>query len=98
MQTCSRCNAQSNDSAILCTGCQCDLREFSSTAVALQNMRDNPRVKYVRISVGNDACPTCHAAQGTYSKEEAPTLPHKACSHENGCRCFYEPFLDKLYP
>lgn len=98
MQTCSRCNAQSSDDAILCQECQSDLREFSTTAVALKNMRENPRIKYIRISVGNDACPSCHAQQGTYPKDSVPVLPHVGCSHENGCRCFYEPYLGEIFP
>jgi phage FluMu protein Com len=98
MQTCSRCNTQSPDNAILCGSCQSDLREYSTTAVALREFQQNPRVKYIRVSVGNDACPACHAMQGTYAKDKAPTLPHASCSHDHGCRCFYEPFLDELYP
>lgn len=98
MQTCSRCNTQSPDSAILCESCQSDLRQFSAMSVALKGFQLNNRVKYIRVSVGNDACPACHAQQGTYPKESVPPLPHPGCSHENGCRCFYEPFLDELYP
>ena len=98
MQTCSRCYTQSSDNAIFCTNCQSDLREFSNTAVALKEMLENPRVRNIRISVYQDACPECHSHQGTYPKESAPRLPHTGCSHGNGCRCFYEPFLDTLYP
>ncbi len=98
MQTCTRCFAQSPDSALLCVSCQSDLREFSTTAVALKKFQANDRIKYIRISVGNDACPACHALQGTYPKDEVPHLPHTGCSHSEGCRCFYEPFLEQLYP
>lgn len=98
MQTCTRCYAQSPDSALLCVSCQTDLREYSSTAVALHEFINNERIKYVRVSIGNDACSSCHELQGTYPKESAPALPHTGCSHENGCRCFYEPYLGVLYP
>ena len=98
MQTCTRCFAQSTDSAMLCDLCQSDLRVYSSTSVALNKFKQNSRIKYIRISVGNDACPACHDQQGTYPKESVPALPHKGCSHTNGCRCFYEPFLGELYP
>jgi hypothetical protein len=27
-----------------------------------------------------------------------PELPVRGCSHKNGCRCFYEPFLTDIYP
>jgi hypothetical protein len=98
MQTCSRCSTQSPDNVILCVKCQSDLRVFSTTSVALHVFKKNPRIMYVRISIGNDACPSCHAQQGTYPKENVPILPHQGCSHENGCRCFYEPFLGELFP
>jgi hypothetical protein len=67
-------------------------------AVTLKLFVENPRVKMIRISVGNDACPACHAQQGTYPKESVPVLPHAGCSHDHGCRCHYEPYLDVLYP
>ena len=98
MQTCSRCNEQSPDNTIFCVACQSDLREYSTTATALKQFQSNPRVRSVRISVGADACPTCHAQQGTYPKDSVPVLPHPGCSHKDGCRCFYEPVLDVLFP
>lgn len=42
MQTCSRCNASSPDTATHCVHCQADLRKFSLTAVALKRMQANP--------------------------------------------------------
>lgn len=98
MQTCSRCSSQSPDNAIFCDSCQSDLREFSTTAIALKEFKNNPRVTSIRISVYQDACLECHAHQGTYAKDAVPRLPHAGCSHSDGCRCFYEPFLDVLYP
>lgn len=93
MQTCSKCNASSPDTAHFCTHCQADLTQFSTNAVALQRMRENPRVRAVRISVAHDACPHCFGLMRTYPKDQAPPLPHLGCSHENGCRCVYEPVL-----
>ena len=98
MQTCSQCNAQSNDSALSCSNCQADLREFSYTAVALKRMRLNPRVKNVRLVVAHDCCPACQQAEGTFDKTLAPNLPVEGCSHALGCRCFYEPMLSEIYP
>lgn len=98
VQTCSRCFTQSPDNALFCTGCQSDLKEFSTTAIALKQFQDNARVKSIRISVYQDACPECHSHQGTYAKDSVPRLPHSGCSHADGCRCFYEPNLDVLYP
>ena len=94
MQTCSKCNATSPDDALACVNCQADLGLFSSTAVALQRFRENPRVRSIRVTVANDACPYCYELMKTYSKDEVPHLPHEGCSHENGCRCFYEPVLE----
>ena len=98
MQTCSKCQTQSPDAATICAGCQADLSEWSESAVALKRFQENPRVQYVRIAVAGDCCPACRAAQGAYEKKEAPRLPVEGCSHENGCRCFYQPFLTEIYP
>ena len=98
MQTCSICQSQSPDSATHCLNCQSDLGETSTTAVALKKFQDNERVQYVRISVSGDCCPACREMEGAYDKNEAPKLPVEGCSHPNGCRCFYQPFLDDIYP
>lgn len=95
MQTCSKCNASSPDTARNCTNCGADLKEFSATAVALRRLRDNPRVRAIRVSVAYDACPHCYELLKTYPKDEVPPLPHPGCSHKNGCRCFYEPVLEE---
>ncbi len=93
MQTCSKCNASSPDTTRTCVHCNADLGEFSATVVALKRLRENPRVKAIRVSVTNDACPHCYELLKTYPKDKVPSLPHPGCSHENGCRCFYEPVL-----
>lgn len=95
MQTCSKCNAASPDTASRCVNCRADLYEFSATSVALKRMRENPRVRAIRISVAEDACPFCYERLNTYPKDQAPVLPHRGCSHENGCRCVYEPVLEE---
>jgi hypothetical protein len=94
MQTCSQCNASSPDEARICINCRANLIEFSSTAVALKHLRENPRVRAIRVTVAGDACPYCYELLKTYPKNEVPHLPHEGCSHENGCRCFYEPVLE----
>jgi len=96
MQTCSKCNSTSPDQATQCTHCQADLGEFSTTAVALKKFQANRRVKAIRISVANDACSHCYELLQTYPKDDVPHLPHEGCSHENGCRCFYEPVLSEM--
>jgi len=98
VQICSQCNAQSPDMATHCVSCQADLRQVSKTAVALQRFRVNPRVKNVRLVVAHDCCPACRQAEGTYQKDQAPSLPVEGCSHSLGCRCFYEPMLSEIYP
>lgn len=98
MQTCSLCNASSPDQASHCVNCKADLSESSTTAQALKRFRANPRVQAVTIAASHDACSYCHEQLNTYSLEEAPTLPHKGCSHTNGCRCFYIPVLTDIYP
>jgi hypothetical protein len=98
MQTCSQCNAQSLDTAANCVNCGADLSEYSETAVAINRFQANPRVRNVRLVVMKDACPACQQIEGTYPKDAVPSLPAEGCSHHLGCRCFYQPFLDEIYP
>ncbi|HSO28121.1 MAG TPA: hypothetical protein VLS48_08635 [Anaerolineales bacterium] len=98
MQTCSQCHVQSPDEVNQCTNCQADLTEFSTTAMALKRFQANPRVRYVRVAVADECCPACREQQGAYPKDEIPRLPIEACSHPLGCRCFYQPFLDEIFP
>lgn len=98
MQTCSKCQALAPDSANLCLNCGEDLSVWSETAVALRQLQENPRVIYVRISVAYDCCPACRQMEGAYAKDSAPALPVEGCSHVNGCRCFYQPVLEEIYP
>ena len=94
MQTCSKCDASSPDDAAICSNCKADLAEFSAAVVALKRMQANPRVRSIRVSVAFDACSHCYELLNTFPKNAVPHLPHHGCSHENGCRCFYEPVLD----
>lgn len=98
MQTCSKCNALSHDSAFFCHNCNSDLREFSTTAVALKRMQANDRVQYIILQVWDDACPACRKVQGAHPKDQVPKLPVEGCSHARGCRCFYQPVLSEIYP
>jgi hypothetical protein len=98
MQICSRCSTSVPDSVKECTNCQADLVQFSMTAVSLKKLIANPRVNAINLATSEDACPACQAIQGTYSKENAPSLPVEGCSHPNGCRCFYQPLLEEIYP
>jgi hypothetical protein len=94
MQTCSKCNASSPEDAITCVNCHADMSEFSTTALALRRLQANPRVRSIRVTVANDACSYCYELMKTYPKDQVPRLPHAGCSHDNGCRCFYEPVLE----
>jgi hypothetical protein len=98
VQTCSKCNAQSPDTASHCVACQSNLNEYSTSAVALKKFQENTRVRDVRLVVNADACPVCASYEGTYQKDEVPKLPIEGCSHPNGCRCFFEPMLKIIYP
>lgn len=98
MQTCSLCSTQSADPVLICPKCGADLRQFNTVMAALKRFQDNPRVKNVRLVVSDDSCPACQQESGTYDKLAAPILPHEGCSHALGCRCFFEPMLDEIYP
>ena len=98
MQTCKKCNNQSPDTARLCSNCNADLSEWSETVVALKRIQENSRVIYVRISVSQDCCPICRQAEGAFAKESAPKLPIEGCSNGLGCRCYYQPVLEHVFP
>jgi hypothetical protein len=72
--------------------------EDSPQNAALKKFQKNDRVLNVRLMVSGDCCPVCTAYEGTYDKNEAPSLPIEGCSHPKGCRCFYEPLLSTIYP
>lgn len=67
-------------------------------AIALARLKANPRVSRIRLIVSHDACPACRHLEGDYDKDEVPELPLLDCSHPLGCRCFYEPKLEEVYP
>jgi len=98
VQTCSKCYTQTSDEDTYCPNCHADLREWSTTAVALKKYQANPRVKRIYLIVSKDSCPACRAKEGVYDKFEVPKLPIEGCSNPNGCRCFYEPFLTEIFP
>ncbi len=75
-----------------------DLWESSSAAMELKRLKANPRVKYIVLAVPAEACPGCQGLAGTYTKEQVPNLPVDLCSHPLGCRAFYLPCLDEIYP
>lgn len=75
-----------------------DMWENSAAAQSLERMKANPRVKYIVVVVPEDACPVCQNLTGTYPKDQVPRLPLEKCSHPLGCRSFYLPYLDEIYP
>lgn len=72
--------------------------ENSAAAKALKELQANPRVKYIVVIAPDSACPACSKLVGTYPKDQAPHLPIEECSHPLGCRAFYLPYLDEIYP
>ena len=72
--------------------------ESSAAAQSLKRMQVNPRVKYIVIIAPSDACPACQRLVGTYAKDQVPKLPFETCSHPLGCRAYYMPYLDDIYP
>ena len=75
-----------------------DSWENSPAAQSLERMKANPRVKYIVVIVPEDACPACQNITGTYPKDQVPHLPIEKCSHPLGCRSYYLPYLDEIYP
>jgi len=75
-----------------------DVWETSEAAKSLERMRANPRIKYIVVCVPEDACPACQNLTGTYPKDQVPRLPYTECSHPLGCRSYYVPYLDEIFP
>jgi len=75
-----------------------DAWEDSPAAQSLERMKINPRIKYIVIVVPEDACPACQNLTGTYPKDQVPRLPFDKCSHPLGCRSYYLPYLDEIFP
>lgn len=98
MQTCTRCNTQSPDMAETCQNCGADLKEYNAAAVTLRKFQENPRVIAVHVITHDDSCPACQEIQGTYPKDRVPKIPVEGCSNEHGCRCFYQPLLESIFP
>jgi hypothetical protein len=72
--------------------------ETSNAAQVLKRLQANPRVKYIVLAVPIDACPVCKKLAGAYRKDKVPPLPVDVCSHPLGCRAYYIPNLDVIYP
>ena len=64
---------------------------------SLERIRGGLATK-VRILASRDSCPVCKAFEGAYEFGEVPGLPLEGCSHPRGCRCHYEPVLDRYGP
>ena len=73
-------------------------KRMADAEAALKQMQENPRVSKIVVVVPANACPACQAVFGTYPKDQVPRLPMDACTHPMGCRAFYQPFLDEIYP
>lgn len=63
----------------------------------LERIRSGLATK-VRILASRDSCPACKSVEGAYAFDEVPELPVEGCSHPHGCRCHYEPVLDRFGP
>ncbi len=98
MPTCAECNAQVDETDTRCPNCGAALDRRAMLNTVLSRFQSNPRVTLVRVSVADDCCPACAAVQGAHPKENAPALPQPSCSSPGGCRCFYEPVLNDIYP
>ncbi|GAB4268135.1 MAG: hypothetical protein Kow0080_10800 [Candidatus Promineifilaceae bacterium] len=79
-----------------------DFVSFEKSAAEHRKMLDKIRnggiATGVRIIGSKDSCPACKALHGAYEFDEVPELPIEGCSHEHGCRCHYEPVLDRRGP
>jgi hypothetical protein len=75
-----------------------DIWETSEAAKSLERMKANARIKFIVVVVPEDACPACQNLTGTYPKDQVPRIPYEECSHPLGCRSYYAPYLDEIFP
>ena len=98
MSSNSQGNKLTSESTVQATDRSSERWETSDAAKALARLKANARVKYIVLIVPDDACPACQQLAGTYPKDQTPRLPFEMCSHPLGCRAFYMPYLDEIYP
>ena len=72
-------------------------QEIARHRETLERIRTGLATK-VRILASADSCPVCKALEGAYEFDDGPMLPLEGCSHSKGCRCRYEPVLDRFGP
>ncbi len=65
---------------------------------AIKQLKDNPRVRDIRVIVPPNACPVCQAIAGTYQKDTLPQLPPEGCSCPRGFEGYCQPMLTEIYP
>lgn len=91
-------NSSSVEAVFRITDRAADNWDSSSAAQVLKRLQANPRIKYIVLAVPADACPVCMELAGTYPKEDVPHLPVDLCSHPLGCRAYYIPSLEEIFP
>jgi hypothetical protein len=69
-----------------------NIREKESQA-ELRGYSKDEFITHVEIMCNDDSCRKCKAAAGEYLLKEAPLLPIRGCTHEDGCRCSYYPIV-----
>ena len=72
-------------------------QESARHQATLERIRSGLATK-VRILASHASCPTCETVEGAYEFDDVPALPLVGCSHPRGCRCRYEPVLDRFGP
>lgn len=65
---------------------------------SIKQLKDNPRVRDIRVIVPANACPVCQAIAGTYQKDNLPQLPPEGCSDPNGFEGYCQPMLKEIFP
>jgi hypothetical protein len=91
-------NANSVNAVFRIADRSADRWEKSNAAQVLARLQANPRVKSIVLAVPSDACPVCQKLAGTYRKDQVPPLPVGVCSHPLGCRAYYLPDLEEIFP
>lgn len=68
---------------------------YANRQFELLRAKGNDIKRVVFHSVGG--CPICQELDGkTFNIDEAPEIPHKDCTGDKGCRCYYESIWEDL--
>lgn len=56
----------------------------------IEQLPQRPWLRDIRIAIEQNACLACRCAPRSVARAELPALPHRRCTRQYGCACWYE--------